>query len=528
MTRLSKLAVLFCAWIASHTLAHAQNAASQVTVLRAAEAERYDPQKIVSRPMNEVMFLLADTLLALDYDQKTIKPLLARSWSVSADGLTYRFALRDDVRYCDGRPMKAEDVVYSLKRWIAPETRAPLANQAGSVKDIRAEDETTVVYELAEPYSELLINLTQVSSSIVDRNEVEKLGPDFGVKHFNGTGPYCWVRWLPRNEMVLKRNQAYVWGPDFYQNRGPAQVEQLVLKQVPDEGTRMAAMMAGQADLTQYVPRWSISRFEGARQFTVARPQAYFSLLYLGFKTDRPLVSDVRVRKAMNLALNRDELARSVFFGRAEPASAYIHPQATDYNAELATILPKFDLAQANALLDSAGWIRGADGFRVKDGVRLAPVVVIPAPILADAAQAIQGSLRQIGVDVRLELLDGAVFFQRASQQDFEMYGLQQPYLTAGMMMADNFSSKAIPAPNRMNWRNAEFDALLRSGRSATDAANRSEAFKQAQLIAHRDFVWMPLVHDQAYMVIGSRLTPMKAHGNQAVTLYKGLDMRLK
>lgn len=79
-----------------------------------------------------------------------------------------------------------------------------------------------------------------------------------------------------------------------------------------------------------------------------------------------------------------------------------------------------------------------------------------------------------------------------------------------------------------MNWRNAEFDKLVREARSATDPAKREAAYKQAQLIVHKDDVWMPLVHDQAYMIMGPRLAPMKAHGNQAVTLYKALDLRLK
>lgn len=522
-----KAAFVACATLIAHP-ALAQPAGGQVTILRAAEAERYDPQRIASRPMTEVMFLLADTLVALDYDQTTVKPLLAESWTVSDDGRTYRFRLRDDVTFCDGRKMTAEDVVYSFKRWIAPETRAPLASQAGKVKDITAPDSRTVVYELQEPFSELLLQLTQVSASIIDRNSVESLGADFGVKGFNGTGPYCWVNWLPRNELVLKRNPNYRWGPSFYDNRGPAHVERLILKQVPDEGTRMAAMISGQGDLTQYVPRWSIARFEAAKQLSVVRPSAYFSLLYLGFKTDRPMVSDVRVRQAMNLAINRDELAKSVFFGRAEPAVSYTHPLSRDFNREMGAILPAFDLDKANALLDQAGWKRGADGFRAKDGQRLNPVIVIPAPILADAAQSVQGALRRIGVDAKLELLDGAVFFQRVAQQDFEMYGLQQPYLTSGTMMSENFASQAIPNPNRMNWKNAEFDRLISEGRAATDPAVRSAAFVKAQAIAHADQVWMPLVHDQAYMILGARLRPMKAHGNQAVVLYKALDLQLK
>lgn len=523
-------------WTAAFTLAAAlaapaaaaQTAPGQVTILRAAEAERYDPHKVVSRPMNEVMFLISDTLVALDYDLRTVRPLLATSWTTSQDGLTYTFKLRDDVTFCDGRKMTAEDVVYSFQRWTAPETRSPLANQAGKVRRVHAPDTTTVVYELQEPFADLLLQLTQTSASIVDRASVEGLGADFGVSGFNGTGPFCWVRWSPRNELVLRRNPAYRWGPSFYDNKGPAHVEHLLLRQVPDEGTRLAAMFAGQGDGTQYLPRWAIPRFEAAKTFAVVPARSYLSVLYLGFKTDRPMVSDARVRRALNLALNREDLVKSTFFGRAEPAYTYSHPASLDYNPALDATAPRYDLKAANALLDEAGWPRGPDGVRVRDGQRLAPVIVIPAPIMADAAQAVQGALRQVGVDAKLELLDGAVFFQRAAQQTFEMYGLQLPYLTAGTIVAENFVSQAIPNPNRMNWRNPEFDALIARSRSATDPSERVAASREAQLLPHRDSVWMPLVHDQAYLVLSPRMRPAKAHGIQAVVFYKGLDLQLK
>ena len=139
--------------------------------------------------------MLADTLVTLDYDMKTIQPGVAESWSVSPDGLVYTFNLRKDVKFCDGKPMKAEDVVYSLKRWINPETKSPVRWRAGKVADIVAKDDYTVDYKLSSPYSEMLYQLTQSFAVIVDKDNVAKLGPDFGVKGFNGTGPFCWVDW---------------------------------------------------------------------------------------------------------------------------------------------------------------------------------------------------------------------------------------------------------------------------------------------------------------------------------------------
>ncbi|PIK72260.1 peptide ABC transporter substrate-binding protein, partial [Methylobacterium frigidaeris] len=189
-----------------------------LTILRVIDADRYDPVRSTATSASEVLFMLADTLVSLDFDMKTVKPLLAKSWTASADGRTYTFDLRQDVKFCDGRPMTAEDVVYSLKRWIDPATRSPVASRAGKVKDIRATDDHTVVYELQEPFSDLLYQLTQSFGSVVDKNTVEKLGQNFGVQGFNATGPYCWVSWTPRQDLVLKKNPHYNWGPPIYKN----------------------------------------------------------------------------------------------------------------------------------------------------------------------------------------------------------------------------------------------------------------------------------------------------------------------
>src|SRR5213076_1507162 len=125
--------------------------AQSITVVREVDSDRYDPHRSTARGASEVLFMLADTLVGLDYDMKTIAPGLADSWSVSEDGKTYTFKLRQDVKFCDGKPMKAEDVVYSVKRWIDPETKSPVRWRAGKVADITATDDYTVEYKLSAP-----------------------------------------------------------------------------------------------------------------------------------------------------------------------------------------------------------------------------------------------------------------------------------------------------------------------------------------------------------------------------------------
>ena len=158
--------------VASPAPSDAQANRNALTVLGDIDADRYDPHRTAARSAGEVLYLLADTLVSLDYDQKTILPGLATSWTISPDGKLYTFKLRDDVTFCDGRKMTAEDVVYSIKRWIDPATRSPVRWRAGDVKDLRALDPVTVEYELNAPNSELLYQLSLFFASVIDKNEV--------------------------------------------------------------------------------------------------------------------------------------------------------------------------------------------------------------------------------------------------------------------------------------------------------------------------------------------------------------------
>ena len=134
--------------------------------------------------------MIQDTLVALDWDGRTPIPYLAKSWTISPDGKLYTFKLRDDVTFCSGKKFTAADVIYSIKRLMDPETRAPLKWRAGDIKELRAPDPYTLEYELNEPYSDLLINLVSFTMAIHNQESVEKLGKDYGTKAIDGTGPW--------------------------------------------------------------------------------------------------------------------------------------------------------------------------------------------------------------------------------------------------------------------------------------------------------------------------------------------------
>jgi peptide/nickel transport system substrate-binding protein len=350
-------------------------AQNSITIVREVDSDRYDPHRSTARAASEVLFMLGDTLVSLDYDMSSIKPGLAESWTVSPDGKTYTFKIRSDVQYCDGRKMTAEDVVYSLKRWIDPATRSPVRWRAGDVEDIVAKDATTIEYKLKAPFSELLYQLTQSFAIIIDKAQVETLGADFGVKGFNGTGPFCWVDWKPRNEFRLKRHDAYKWAPPIYENKGAAHVQEIVWRIVPEENTRLAAVMTGQSQITQYVPYSGMATLRANPRIKVVESNEAFWTYFVGFKIDKETVNDATVRRAMVMAVDQEAIAKNLYFGEVQPAYSYISQEALDWNKAVDAKLIKTNVAEANRILDAAGWVRGSDGLRAKDGKKLSPLV---------------------------------------------------------------------------------------------------------------------------------------------------------
>ena len=511
---------------AAFTLALAAPASAQTLMLmKGIDAPHYDGQRTTWGPTSDIVNMFQDTLVALDWDGKTPVPYLARSWDVSEDGKIYTFKLRDDVQFCSGKKFTAEDVVYSFKRLKDPQIKGPFAWRAGNIKELRAPDPYTVQYELEEPFSELLLQLTMFTNAIHNKDSVESLGKDYGIKGIDGTGPWCFDSWQPRTEIVLKRHDAYKWGPSLYKNKGPVKFEKLIVKIVPEDSSRVAAMLSGQFDITHFFPSQFISQAKSAPMLTVTPAKPNFQLLYFGFKITRPMVADKRVREAMSIAINRAEIAKAILLGNAEPAFTIVDPDALDHDPATKGIV-KEDIERAKALLEEAGWKVGADGIREKDGVKLQPKVYYTANAnSARCAEAIQGYLRKIGVDWRLNPWDSTISPVKMAEQDYEVWSVTVPYLSAGDLMNIYFDSANVPTPNRMNWKDEETDAWLKQGRSALNPADRTKSYGLVQQKVMREHLWMPILNINMDQVANKRISGARPHMIYQNTFYKGLDV---
>jgi peptide/nickel transport system substrate-binding protein len=501
--------------------------AQTLTLMKSIDAPHYDAQRTTWGPTSDIVNMFQDTLVALDWDGRTPVPYLAKSWTVSPDGKTYTFKLRDDVSFCSGKKFTAEDVIYSFKRLKDPAIKGPFAWRAGSIKELRAPDPYTVEYELEEPYSELLLQLTMFTNVIHNKESVEALGKDYGIKGADGTGPWCFESWQPRTEIVLKRHDAYKWGPSMYKNKGPVKFAKLVIKIVPEDSSRVAAMMAGQFDVTHQFPAQFIAQAKAAPMLNVTEAKPNFQLLYFGFKTTRPMVADKRVREAMSIAINRAEIAKAILLGNADPAFTVVDPDALDFEPKTKGIV-KEDLERARKLLDEAGWKPAEDGIREKDGMKLAPKVYFTANAnSARVADAIQGYLRKIGVDWRLQPWDSTIASVKMAEQDYEIWSVTVPYLSAGDLMNIYFDSRNIPTPNRMNWKDAETDEWLKQGRAALTEADRAKYYALVQQKIMQEHLWMPVLNINMHQVVNKKIKGARPHMIYQNTFYKGLDVSL-
>jgi glutathione transport system substrate-binding protein len=520
-------------WLLAAALLAATQAAAQtappntLVVLRAYDADSYDPAKSTARSAGEAVYMMADTLTSIDWDMKTVRPGLASKWTVSEDGTLYTFTIRDDVTFCDGRKMTADDVVYSLKRFIDPATRSPVRWRAGPVKDIRATTATTVEYELTQPFSELPYQLALFFMSIIDKNSVETLGANFGVQGINATGPFCWVSWSPRGDLVLKKHEGYNWGPPIFKNPAP-QVDRVIWRIIPDDNTRIAALQSGQGDVTQYVPYVALESLKKTPMIQMSQQPNYFWDYFLGFKIDKPAVNDPVMRRAIVMGVNRTAIAKAVFFGAGDAADAYLNPAVKDFDPASKALLPGFDPAAARALLDGAGWASGPDGIRVKDGVRASFTVYgINDMTGTRLSEAIQADLKRIGVELKINMFDATIAWGKLATQEFGAFLMSYPYVSASDALSLYFASTNTPTPNRMNWKDADTDRWLIEGRTALDPAARQAALAHVQERVTENNVWIPLVREQLWLASSRRTQGARAHGIYGVGIYKGLDISL-
>ncbi|GEM_PF-97921 len=487
-----------------------------------ADAETLDPHITTALRATYYLQLLHDNLINRDFDG-SFKPNLAESWTVSPDGLTYTFKLRKDVKFHSGKAFTSADVKYTYERWQKTD-KSPTSYTIKPITSIEAPDPQTVVFKLDKPYNILLDQIAGSYGVILNQDVVEKAGKDYGVTVADGTGPYKFKEWTRQQKFVVERNPDYAWAGPVFQNQGPAYLDGVEFRIIPEAATLVAEFEAGNAHVTRDLPAQDVERLTKGDKVTVVKFNQ-LQTTYFGLNTKKAPVDDVIVRRAIGHAINRDEIVKGAYFGLGQPAINMLSEQTPGYWPGVKGIAATFDLEKAKSTLDQAGWKPGAGGIREKNGQQLVvPFWYINGSSTVLMAQILEQQLGKAGIKLDSKPYEETAWFAAARSGEQVGYTVGVFYENADVLRF-YFLSTNQPAPNRFGWNNPEMDKQLQDSLSNPDKAAVLKDYEAIQKTLAEQAPALPLIHEQGTVGVNKKVQGVKVHPSR--WLYRMLDLSL-
>jgi peptide/nickel transport system substrate-binding protein len=451
-----------------------------------------------------------ENLVIFGKDSMNVEPQLAESWKVSDDGLTWTFKLRKGVKFHDGYPFNAQAVYDSFARVIFKEHPYNSYGQwkytglsLAPVKDIKVIDSYTIALVTAKPYAPLLNNLALWLCPILSPKAMADYKDKIGL-HPVGTGPFKFVSWSKDDQIVLERNNDY-WGEK-------AKVSKIILKSIPEPSARLMALQSGTVDIADDLDPDSIALVKKNPNLAVIeRPSV--NVGYLAFNTQKPRLKDPKVRQALNHAVDKDTLIKSIFAGLAIPAKNPFPPSIWSYNNAIKPY--DYNPAKAKKMLTEAGF-----DFNTEIELWAMPVSRAYMPEPVKTAELIQAYFAAVGVKAKIVRQEWGAYLSKTSNGEDDMCMLgwlggnaDPDNFLYGLLSAD--TAKTPGAANVALWKNAEFTELCLKGQKTFNKAERTKLYLKAQEIFHAEAPWLPLVHSTIVRCYSKKLhdVPLRPNG---------------
>ncbi len=467
--------------------ASAQKSGGTLTVGAELDLSGFDPLKVgvFSTADSIAADLLFDTLTRRD-EEGNLQPRLALSWSHSDDFKTWTFNLRPGVKFHDGTPYNAQAAAANYARMKDPANHCACAFYISGIDHVEATDDLTLVFHLVYPAVNVPLALSIPASVNVVQSPtaMQTLGADYN-RHPVGTGPFVLKSWTAGDRLVLERN------PDYW-DKGHPYLDRVVLKPLPDAQTRFASLLSGETDVV-----WA-DEYE-ADHIARARKDPSLSVLsYSGagasvaaFNTKLAPFDDVRVRRALVMALDRKKMSQALTDGLSRPASNP-YGDGSWVKCKDDGALPT-DPDKARALIKEYG---KPVEFKM---------LFTATPRGRAGGQVLQQMWKEVGAKMEIEQIDQATFPPRAFRRQFQLI----PWRIAdspdpGPVMYANFHSGSPVA--LANWESPELDRLLEHQRSTTDQAERAEDFCAIARLVNKEAIWFWTFQNTYYAITKARV----------------------
>ena len=444
-----------------------------------------------------------------------IEPGLADSWSVSADGTEYTFKLHPGVKYqttdffTPTRDFNADDVVFSFERQLKADNPWNKYVEGGSyeyaagmgfpdlIKSIEKVDDLTVKFTLNHPEAPFLADLAMDFASIVSKEYADKLAADGKMAQLNqqplGTGPFTFVAYQPDAVIRYKANETYF--------KGKEKIDDLVFAITSDAAVRAQKLKAGECHLIPYPNAADVPELKKDGNLTVME-QAGLNVGFLAYNTQMAPFDKPEVRRALNMAINKQAIIDAVFQGAAAVAKNPIPPTMWSYNDAVQD--DKYDPDAAKKALADAG---------VKDLSMKVWAMPVSRPYMLNArraAELIQADFAKAGVKVEIVTHEWAEYLKLSS--DVKRDGAVILGWTGDNGDPDNFMDTllgcdAVGGNNRAQWCNKEYDDLMTKAKLTADVGERTKAYEQAQLIFKKEAPWATLDHSLVFVPMGKKVS---------------------
>lgn len=425
----------------------------------------------------------------------TIVPDLAETWSANADLTEYTFTIRQGVKWHDGQPLTTADVAFTFAAYLDPKANSPRRSGLSALKEVVAVDNKTVKVVLKNSYAPLPVllgyNVPIVPKHLLDGKDLAQPA-DFIAKPI-GTGPFKFKKYETGSFLELERYDDYFLGKPL--------LDGIVFKVLPDSNAQVAQLKAGELDFAVISPP-QVDTLKATPTVTVREaPQVQY--FFFAMNHTNPIWKDLKVRQAFAYATDKQAIVDNILKGAARVATGPINPLLSEYyNGEVEKY--PYSLEKANSLLDEAGWKKGPDNVRAKDGQRLAFVLEGPKgyPVMEQVMTFVQQEYAKIGAEVKLELDDWNVHLARYREGTYGL--LMEWWITPpDPDLFDHYHSTS--GQNWWKYANPEADKLIEQGRAAKTVEERAKAYKQLQELLAKDVPILFLYYPRELQALSNR-----------------------
>jgi peptide/nickel transport system substrate-binding protein len=488
----------------------AQTRTRDVRVGFSQDALTLDPANHRNRETQTIIRNIHDGLLTRDPAMKVV-PEIAESWR-AVDAKTYEFRIRPGIRFHSGDPLTAEDVAFTFNRLVKDGAMggqtSPRKGLLGPLLDTVVVDERTVRMILGEPWP--ILGAMLPFQEVVNRRHVERVGQEGMQTRPDGCGPYRLVEWRRGEAVIMERFEGYYGGSPDIPPAGPAQVDRVIFRIMPENSARIAALLAGEVDIINELPPSAMRQVEASPNAAVAKVNGTRTF-FVALNNAKAPFSDLRVRRALNHALDKGAIISRILNNTATPLRGVMSPDAFAFNADLPEY--RHDLARARALLAEAGVAEGTE------------FVIDTTAALKEVAEAIAALLSRTGLRVRPQVWEGAVLTPMWQNPDRRRD--RDMYLTSWGNASLDPSDIMVPTlrtggrGNSAGFSNAEVDRLLDAAETEPDQAKRAEMYRRAQAIVTDQAPWIFLWLPQDLYGISKRIAGWTPQADSRINLHR-------